>query len=260
MPEGPDILSYVYLFRRKFLNARLKDIKTFENNKEVILCNSNCVVTDINCKGKLLWFELDNINYVHIHLKITGHYSLIKPSKHLKYELIFDNENTLYIEDIRGLLSLKIMDTEKHIEEINKLGTSIFDNDFTLDKFKEIINKKKTMLCSFLFNQKLICGIGNYIINESLYLSKLNFETKINTLSEENIKILYKNLLIVAFSSLMTNLKEYDIALKTNKFSNIPNSKYLIVPYNFKIYSRKELDDGTIIKNKKICGRKMYYI
>ena len=36
MPEGPEILSYVFLFRKMFLNLKLTDLKTFGNQKEII--------------------------------------------------------------------------------------------------------------------------------------------------------------------------------------------------------------------------------
>jgi len=125
MPEGPEILSYVLYFKKLFLGKKLEDIISFGTAKQIKLLNETNMVTNIKCRGKILWFELDSKNYIHIHLKITGHYVLEEPKKYLRYKFEFKKDNTmnsLYIEDMRGFVSIKLLNTSKHNDEIDKLG------------------------------------------------------------------------------------------------------------------------------------------
>ena len=61
-----------------------------------------------------------------------------------------------------------------HNKIISKLGIDIFERDFTLNNFKNIINSKNVILASLLLKQDIMCGIGNYIKNECLYMTNLN--------------------------------------------------------------------------------------
>ena len=262
MPEGPEILYYVMLFKKKFVGKELVDIISHVEKNDINKIVGK--ITDVECKGKLLWFEVDKKYYIQIHLKITGNYAF-ELEKYLKYELIFMNnekkKEILYINDMRGFLSLDILNEEEHLNVINKSGMSIFDNNFSYEYFCDVIRKNKNkMLCGALFDQKNISGMGNYILNEIFFLSKVNSELKINELKDSEIELLYNNILFVAYSSLITLLSDNNLKLDKKIYTNIPKKNILEIPYNIKIYGRKNLDDGTIVKNKKVSGRKMYYI
>jgi formamidopyrimidine-DNA glycosylase len=263
MPEGPEIFFYVMLFKQKFVGKELVDIISYVEKNEI---DKKIVgmITDVYCKGKTLWFEIDKKHYIQIHLKITGYYSF-EIEKNAKYELIFMNEKkqkeSLYINDTRGFLSFKILNEEEHNNIINQYGMSIFDNDFSYEFFCDVIKKNKNkMLCGVLFDQKNISGMGNYILNEIFFLSKVNPELKINVLKDSEIELLYNNILFVSYSSLITLLSDNNLKLDKKTYTNIPKKNTLEIPYNIKIYGRKKLDDGSIVKNKKVCGRKMYYL
>ena len=108
---------------------------------------------------------------------------------------------------MRGFVSIKVLNTSKHNDEIDKLGIDLYSNNLTLEYFKELIDKKKkVILCRFLFDQGNIAGIGNYIINEVLYLSKLIPEMKVSELNNNDINKLYNNILFVGYSNLLKRL------------------------------------------------------
>lgn len=264
MPEGPEILSYVLLFREEFMNKKLENIISYGTSKKINLPDNKNVITNIDCKGKLLWFELDNENYLQIHLKITGHYLFEEPDNYLRYKFIFTkngDEYNLFIEDKRGFVSIKILNKEEHNKEIKKIGVSIFDNKFSFEYFEKLIKKKKNvLLCRFLFDQSNISGIGNYILNEIMYLSNIEAGIKISELSDEEIEDLYKNILFVGYSNLLTYLKRENIQIKKEDYKNMPLKKNLEIPYELKIYGQTKTSDGKKVKNKKVCNRKMYYV
>ena len=146
------------------------------------------------------------------------------------------------------------------IRMADKLGIDLYSNNLTLEYFKELIyKKKKVILCRFLFDQGNIAGIGNYIINEVLYLSKLIPEMKVSELTNNDIKKLYNNILFVGYSNLLSHLKGDNIKIDKKDYERMPLKKNLEVPYKMKIYGRKETDKGVKVKTKKICSRKMYY-
>ena len=76
------------------------------------------------------------------------------------------------------------------------------------------------MLANFLLDQHTICGIGNYIKNEAMYLTKLNVFVKMNELTKEQVNHLYKNILFVAYSKLITHKKNAIKYLPKNKTIN----------------------------------------
>lgn len=158
------------------------------------------------------------------------------------------------------LSKLQILDEEEHEKINNKLGIDIFTEAFSLQKFKQIVKTKNMILGSFLLNQELFCGIGNYIKNEVIYMNNLDIKIKTSGLSDIQIEQLYKDILFVAYSNLIEQLRNINLEhklLNENKL-NMPN--ILEVPYEYKIYKRKITLDGKQVKMTKIGGRDTYYV
>jgi formamidopyrimidine-DNA glycosylase len=164
------------------------------------------------------------------------------------------------MNDRRRFSTIKVNTEEQHNKIIAKLGIDIFSAEFTLEKFKKIIQEKSTILASILMKQEIFCGIGNYIKNEAMHLTNLGIKIKTNQLSATQINKLYENILFVAYSN-MLELLNYD---KLNKLLD-SNIKKLIparleIPYNYKIYSREFTNEGQKVFKIKIAGRDSYCI
>ena len=93
MPEIPEIrFIREYLINNNYIDLRV--IKIYDNKNDYIinnnddnLLNTNKIV-NINSKGKLLWLELDNETYVHIHFGLGGEIGFnIQGLKYIKYSL-----------------------------------------------------------------------------------------------------------------------------------------------------------------------------
>ena len=93
------------------------------------------------------------------------------------------------------LSNMELFNEEEHEKYISKLGIDIFTKDFTKQKFKEKVKSKKMILASFLLNQDIFCGIGNYIKNEVLYMGNLDIKIKTNELTDNQIEELPIHLL-----------------------------------------------------------------
>jgi endonuclease-8 len=269
MPEGPEILFFSVFLKQKFIKSKISDVKSYVDPAIILPTDFEGSIVDISSKGKLLWIKVtsntaNKYYYVHIHFGLDGWILFENPKDFVKYELKLETNNKqqiiIYLEDKTRLSKLKICEELEHHEILNKLGVEIFKKEFTLEKFSSVIKHKNMMLASFLLKQDLFCGIGNYIKNEVLYMSKLPIKVKTRELSDVQIAQLYKNILFVAYSSLMEQLENQKIKeyLGSEYKINIPDK--LEVPYTYKIYRRTTTDEGKKIIKIKIGGRDTYTI
>lgn len=268
MPEGPEILFFSTFLNNKFRLSKITEIKSNTNIWELPEDMEGNIL-DIYSKGKLLYIKVSSTvenkyYYVHIHLGISGWILFKEPKHYVKYELKLitktNKEIRILIEDKTRLSKIQIYNELEHNTIINKLGIDIFTDEFTLEKFKSITKTKNMILASFLLNQEIFCGIGNYIKNEVLYLGDLNINIKTKALSDNQINELYNNILFVAYSSLIEQLRNTDSEknLLPKYKTNIPVN--IEVPYNYRIYGKTITEDGKAVLKTTVGGRDTYYI
>jgi len=250
MPEGPEILYWQVLLEKKLvLKYKFNEINSYTDKPIVIPKDWEGKILRTGCKGKLLWMEVSSTNkekkyYMHIHYGITGWLQFEKPESYIKFEFILEDIKTgdllnLYMEDKRRFSKIVIYDEKQHLKIISKLGIDIFEKDFTLNNFKTIIKKKDTIVAPLLLKQEIFCGIGNYIKNEVMYMTKLRAKVKTSELNEIQINELYTNILFVSYSNLVEMLKDTKILKYLDKSKSTYMPKKLEVPYQYKIYGRE---------------------
>lgn len=271
MPEGPEILYWQVLLEKKLaLKYKFESINSYTNKPIIIPKDFEGKILSVGCKGKLLWIEVSSTNkekkyYMHIHYGITGWIQFEKPESYIKFEFILKNIKTeeklnLFVEDKRRFSKIFIYDEKQHIKTINKLGIDIFENSFSFNNFKTIINNKDTMVAPLLLKQEIFCGIGNYIKNEVMYISKLKAKIKTSELNDEQIKELYTNILFVSYSNLVEMLKNTKILKYLDKSKSMYMPKKLEIPYEYKIYGREITFDGKKVFKIKVGGRDTYCV
>lgn len=271
MPEGPEILyTQVFLKNKLALKYKFDTINSYTDKPIIVPKDWEGKILEIDCKGKLLWLEVSSTNkekkyYMHIHYGITGWLYFEKPESNIKFEFILKNIKTnskinLYMDDKRRFSKIIIYDEKQHHQIISKLGIDIFGKDFTLNNFKTIINSKDSMIATLLLKQEIFCGIGNYIKNEVMYMTKLKAKIKTSKVSEDKIEELYSNILFVAYSNLVEMLKDRKILKYLDKSKLIHRPKKLEVPYEYKIYGREITSDNKKVLKIKVGGRDTYCI
>lgn len=251
MPEGPEILYLSKICGKHLIGHKLVEIKS--NSKHRINLPHISSLKEIKTYGKQMVFIFDDF-YFHIHLGLTG-WIVFKDAEYPRYELIFDNL-TMYIDDSRKFSKLKIYKDKKESEKkIKKLGVDILTKDFTFDYFSNYIQSKNKNISSLLLTQDKICGIGNYIRNEALYIAKISPHRSASDLDEKEIKKLYNAIIHVSYSN-------YIEMMKMNKLSIDKMYKEIKteVPYIFKVYSNTVDPNGNKISIEDIGGRKSYYV
>jgi formamidopyrimidine-DNA glycosylase len=258
MPEGPEVRYLVELSKKYILGKSIKKIKALSRKKVYIPKDKhNEKIIDVDCKGKLMWIQMKSY-YIHIHFGITGWLYFDKPD-YTKYIIYLNKGINIYIDSKRKFTKMKIYNTVSHNRIINKLGIDILSKDFTIDKYLNTISNYKVNISRLLLNQSIFSGIGNYIRNESLYLSMVNPKSNTSKITTNRLIKLYDSIRYVAFSNLITWLKEYRLKIPNDIKKILPNK--IQIPYIFRVYGRtKDQYGNSITLTKNIIDRKTYYV
>jgi formamidopyrimidine-DNA glycosylase len=278
MPESPEVMFNAIVLNKILHNSTIVSLSATNRERHQDLPNhANNHVIGVESKGKLMWIAIKKTEtenyYIHIHFGTKGKLETNKPEKNLRYEMVFRKGTdghqrtfSIYMEDsdFRQLAKVTVETQEEHDKIVGELGTSIFSPEFTETFFADSVKAKKTKIISLLMNQHTFSGIGNYIKNDAMYLSNIHINTYTKSMTNEQIKSLYHNILFVAYSVLMTHLREYNdlkdlgISLHDPLFRNKP--MHVEVPYEYKIYGRTETADGKAVKKIKVDGRDTYCV
>lgn len=111
----------------------------------------------------------------------------------------------IYYHDQRNFGTVKFCLSAKELEaKLQSLGMDILDTErTTVDDFLERMSstKQDVNICKFLMNQQKISGVGNYILSEALYRSKIDPFASIGELDELRRRQLFGELQAVATES-----------------------------------------------------------
>ncbi|MCD6472282.1 DNA-formamidopyrimidine glycosylase [Candidatus Aerophobetes bacterium] len=267
MPELPEVETI-----KKDLKEKVEGKKV----EKVVIANDKCIkmptprefmlgiegrfFQQIKRRGKYLIFELDSGDNLVIHLKLTGRLIYSLKEKKLDYSkiiFIFCDSTQLTFTDIRGFGNAWLLyDKEfQKISSLNNLGPEPLEEEFTVDKFKELLKGKKSDIKSLLMNQKFIAGIGNVYSQESLFLSGIHPKRKALSLRDEEVSKLYNNL-----RSILSEAISYRGA-SVDTYVDLQGEKGKYKPH-LKVYGREGkncLKCGTTIQKINIKGRGTYF-
>ena len=259
MPEGPEVL-----LTTEYLNAKLsnqivskwvftggqyedKDPDGFQEFYDAL----PLLVEEVSCKGKLIHFTFFNefrTFYVLHSLRMTGRWQNHE-DEYCKWYLEFDNGDRVWFRNPRCLATLQFT-TDRRIYEglLNKLGPDILTPEFTLDTWRRLISKHKNKnITSFLMNQNIISGCGNYIKAEVLYYAEISPLRKVGSITKGESEKLYEGLRIV--SRVSYNHK----GLSLKDYAN-ENGKKGYYEHKLRIYGKR-----SAMRTKTADGRTTYW-
>ncbi|MFA6513793.1 MAG: bifunctional DNA-formamidopyrimidine glycosylase/DNA-(apurinic or apyrimidinic site) lyase [Patescibacteria group bacterium] len=243
-------------------------------------------IENIGRTGKLLALKIKQKTddkeklYLLVHLKMTGQLILVSkgkqvagghslsgdsfassvggnlPNRHTRAIIEFKNGDKLFFNDLRKFGYLKIV-SEIELEKIIKVGygpeplSAKLSVEYLIEKLK---NKKKNIK-AFLLDQKMIAGLGNIYVDESLFLAKIKPTRLAGSIKKEEAKNLYQSMNKIikkAIESRGTTFNNYvDSSGRKGNFSKLLN-----------VYGRGKLPcpncKKEIIKIK-LAGRGTHY-
>jgi len=172
-------------------------------------------IENVSRRGKNILFDLSQNKILLIHQKMTGHLLLgkwqlekekwksqikgplsddpINRFLHLIFWL--DSGQMLALSDLRKFAKVELWDRKEleNSKEFRSLGPELLEKSFTLEKFKEVLKKKKKgKIKQVLMDQTVIAGIGNIYSDEILWQAKINPFKNVSKLNQEELEKIYK--------------------------------------------------------------------
>lgn len=298
MPEGPEVIittQYLgtklkgkYITGMKIIGGRYFSKNSEENTskKKILFGKDYCLssklnIIDIKSKGKFIYFILKNENdedvYMLNTLGLTGQWSFYNDKQ---ARIIFtikngEKEYKLYFVDMRNFGTVEFTkNKDKLNDKLESLAPDILRSNITTDKIISRMNKMKKdiNLVKLLMDQnKLVSGIGNYLVAEILYDAKINpNRTLFDLTDKEKEKLAYSMRYIsklayydnttgymILFDKFLENHKN---KVDKNIFENFHKDIKINKPFNFNVYRQKEDNYGNKIEKVSIIkGRHVYY-
>ena len=253
----------------------LKKPKKFEEFKKEIKGRK---IKNIKRRAKNIIFELSEGYSLLVHQKMTGHLLFGKwrmkngkwistipgplqndpMNKFLHLIFFLDNNQQLALSDLRKFAKVELWKTEelKTSKEFKELGPEPLEKNFTFEKFKTALSKKKRgKIKQILIDQSVIAGIGNIYSDEILWKAKIHPFKDISKLSNGELKKIYlgiKEILPLAIKLGGESISDY----------RRPSGEKGFYDKARKIYRREGEKCpicGGIIKRIKMGGRSAHY-
>lgn len=179
----------------QYMNEYPTGFDDFEKNLPLI-------VENVQCKGKFIYFTVFNEHgyfYILHSLRMTGRWQEHE-DRHCRWFInLEDNDDTIWFRDSRCFATLEFTSDKSRLQNaLDNLGPDVLTNDISLEIWKEMVNKHKNKnITSFLMNQNIISGIGNYLKAEILFYAKISPFRKTGSLSEIESNKLYEGVRII---------------------------------------------------------------
>jgi formamidopyrimidine-DNA glycosylase len=210
----------------------------------------DCVIERVFNHGKLIVFDLrtgtDHDLYIHSTLGMTGWWGE-NQSRYARFET--DGTRKIVFNDLRNFGTIKIVDSTGNWAKLKQLGPDL--GQISIDALPTIhaeIEKrlarygKKQTIGEALLDQRIFCGIGNYLRADALYLSGLSPHRAATALQARELEALVNNCCIVTLASYENRSP---IGLKR--------------PYHHLAYGRRLSPTGQQIIGEQLNGRTIWW-
>ena len=265
MPELPEVETVRVTLKQFIIGKRITDIIVFYDAiiKEPLQKFKSLLInqrfSDIRRYGKYLLFDLDEFTLIS-HLRMEGKYYLRKNlnelTKHEHVVFVLDDGTFLSYHDIRkfGTMELVPLYQETTCKSIQTLGKEVNDPSVDVEYLYPKIKNANRPIKSILLDQRIITGLGNIYVDETLYMAKIHPLTLGSNLSYYQIEKIAKASKVVIKKAIElggTTIRTYHSTLGVDgRFQNELNVHTLVGQ------SCKVCND-TIIKIK-VGGRGTY--
>ena len=264
MPELPEVETVSKALNISITNYIIKKVEVFKPNLRVLVSkNINVISKDstifsVKRRAKYGIIYLDNEYVIVFHLGMSGRIIIDRPESyvrqkhdhivfHLKSSKATKKDIRLIFNDPRrfGFLNVYKNNSLDFKNIFKELGPEPLTANFNTKALQNILFKRVTSIKSVLLNQKLIAGLGNIYVCESLFASKISPYKKASDLTEKEIKTLLFKIKLV----LKKAIRAGGSTIKDHKSIN---GEIGYFQNSFLVYDR----EGKICKNK-FCNEKI---
>ena len=261
MPELPEVQTVVNQLRPLLVGERLKSInpvwpKVFHNftNSKIQKTLEDNLIVDVTRRAKFIIIGFKN-SIIAVHLRMTGKLYLHSSSEPLpKYTsayFCFESTKVLIFDDVRKFGRIYLYRTISPIDK--RHGPEPLANDFNISSFIALLKTKKRNIKGLLLDQKIIAGLGNIYVDESLWASGIHPNSISNLIPVKKYALLYKNIKKILIDSIEQNgttIIDFSVNGKSGKYVN-----------KLKVYGKQNLNCMSCpnkIKKIRVAGRGTY--
>ena len=200
MPELPEVETFVRALRRPLVGRTITGARNDWSRHvavppvdELRARVAGRRIEAIDRRGKYLVFSLSDDETLIIHLKMTGHLSVVPaetppdPYAHTVFEL--DDGRELRFRDPRKFGRVYLVHDPADV--LAPLGPEPLRDEFTADELAARLARRKRVLKPLLLDQTFIAGIGNIYADEALHDARLLPTRRSDTLTAEEIVALH---------------------------------------------------------------------
>jgi formamidopyrimidine-DNA glycosylase len=203
MPELPEVetirrsLQHALAGRRIVEVTRLAWPKTIAEPAPELFCDllRDRAIQGVDRRAKYVIIHLDRDEALVVHLRMTGQLTIVdadaEPDKHTHVVLRLDGNEQLSFRDTRKFGRIWLLDRQGIDVLDRKLGPEPLDDALTAEEFRTLLRKRKGRLKHLLLDQRVIAGLGNIYVDESLWLAQLHPLQTVGELDDTQIDALY---------------------------------------------------------------------
>ncbi|MBK7917280.1 MAG: DNA-formamidopyrimidine glycosylase [Chloroflexi bacterium] len=200
MPELPEVETTVRALRQPLIGSTITDVRS-DWPRQIITPDLaelqariyGLKILAINRRGKYLVFTLNGRETLIIHLKMSGHLSVVDKaaptSKHVHTAFGLADGRELRFSDTRKFGRVYLVTDPAEV--LGKLGPEPLAPEFTVDVLAGRLAGRRRALKPLLLDQTIIAGIGNIYADESLYYAGIDPRRTAVSLSAADIARLY---------------------------------------------------------------------
>ncbi len=260
MPELPEVETIVVELNKSIIGKTIAHIEEYRKNTiyadESLDLGKLGAINEISRRGKYIIIATDRNCDLIIHLRMTGKLilaDLTDPSaKHTRAIITFADKTKLMFDDVRTFGTIHILNRDNRHEILCRLGCEPLSPDFNYGTLKQLLERRKSSIKSFLLDQRAVAGLGNIYVNEILFACGISPHRAANTITEKEIRLLVtktRQILKIALEHNGTSISDYRrIDNKTGSFQNF-----------LKIYGKDKCLCGHQVKRTKSSGRSTFH-
>jgi formamidopyrimidine-DNA glycosylase len=200
MPELPEVETTVRALRPPLLGRTFTEVRCYWPRQVVTPGLDELQrrlhgqqVEAITRRAKYLLFHLSGGDTLIIHLKMTGHLSVVdgdQPAdKHAHTIFRLADGQELRFRDVRKFGRIYLVSDPNEV--LADLGPEPLADDFTVARLHERLNGRSRTLKPLLLDQTFVAGIGNIYADEALFAARLHPERKADSLTDREIAALH---------------------------------------------------------------------
>ena len=200
MPELPEVETFVRALRAPLVGRTITAVRNdwprhinVPPPAELIRRIAGRRVQAIDRRGKYLVFTLSDDETLIIHLKMTGHLTVVPADKptdpyaHTIFEL--DDGRELRFRDPRKFGRVYLVHNPADV--LGPLGPEPLTDEFTIAELDARLAGRKRVLKPLLLDQTFIAGIGNIYADEALFHAGIQPTRRSDTLTTGEIAALH---------------------------------------------------------------------